>query len=370
MGLRTVVIDPDENALAKSIADVFLCIAGDDFETTELVVKNYDIKGIVTAATDNPILMMSRIAEQLNFAFPSYTSCYTILNKGHFKELLKKLHLPFAKGEVISKDDCIDVDKYHLPVIIKPLRNSGSRGVIKCVNPEDIDKSIQESALHSNDGNLIIEEFIEGDEISIEAFIIEGKVQIVQITDKLVTAPPYNVEIGHSQPSRYHSLKGKIQNQLELIVNDTGLNNCVIHPEAKVVGDEIILIEIGPRLGGDFISSRLVPLSTKINLEDIAISIALKDSFKMDYKNNASLISYFNLPPGEIIKKELKEEHLKNLYPEVKYFEQEIGTGKEVNLITNSLNRYGYYILSGLKIDLLLSKKKEIDSFLKRELLN
>jgi hypothetical protein len=77
-------------AVAKEIADVFICVAGDDFEKTIEIAQKYSVKGLITAATDHPILMMCRVADELNLSFPSYNSCETLLDKGKFKFFLKR----------------------------------------------------------------------------------------------------------------------------------------------------------------------------------------------------------------------------------------------------------------------------------------
>ena len=88
LGLKSIVIDPDKNASGKIIADEFFTVSGDDFETTKQIAEKYRVKGIVTSATDKPILMMCRIAEALKLKFPSYSSCETLLDKAKFKSFL------------------------------------------------------------------------------------------------------------------------------------------------------------------------------------------------------------------------------------------------------------------------------------------
>jgi carbamoyl-phosphate synthase large subunit len=239
MGFSTVVIDPDKNAIAKSIADYFFIVSGTDFHTTIQIAKNFNIKGVVSSATDHPILMMSKIAEELELPFPTFNSCDVLLDKGKFKGLLKSQGLSYAKGIVFKNDKSIQIDGLTYPVILKPVSNSGSRGVIKCESYEDVMNNIQETIQFSHDGSFIIEEFIEGDEISVEALVINSCVEIIQITDKMVTSPPYNVELGHIQPSYYWFIRDQIRDTLQKVVNESKLNNCAIHPEIKINNNQI-----------------------------------------------------------------------------------------------------------------------------------
>ena len=199
-GFNAIVIDPDSSARGKEFADIFKTVSGDDFKTTEKIAKEYDVKGIVTTASDKPILMMCRIAEELGLPFPSYNSCETLLNKAKFKKFLKENYWPYANGGMYTVP--LEIEKLNIkfPVITKPITNSGSRGVLKSNNEKELLFAINETITHSFDGSFLIEEYIEGEEISVEALVQYRKVHILQITDKIVTQPPYNVELGHVQP--------------------------------------------------------------------------------------------------------------------------------------------------------------------------
>ena len=274
-GYPAIVIDPDETAPAREIADFFFRVGGNDFETTKRIALDFNVKGIVTSATDKPILMMCRIAEELGFLFPSYRSCETVLNKAKFKRFMEGHNMAHADGREYHEGDTLSDLNIDFPVIVKPVMNSGSRGVIKCEDSLSLDKAINETLIHCGNKNFLIEEFVIGDEVSVEVLVQYGKVQILQITDKIVTEPPYNVELGHIQPSRYLYLKDEITDLLQAVVDKLGLDNCALHPELKINGNRITIIEIGPRLGGDFITSHLVPLSTGVNMEDQLIKISL-----------------------------------------------------------------------------------------------
>jgi len=370
LGYLTIVIDPNPNAIAKKKADIFIEVGGNDFENTLKIAKDYKVKGIVTAATDNPILMMARVAEELNLLFPSYESCETLIDKGKFKEILKKNSISHAEGKVYSRTDKIISSQFEYPVIVKPLMNSGSRGVIKCDNPESLLNAVNETLNFCKDGRYIIEKFIEGDEISVEALVYENKIHIIQITDKIVTPPPYNVEIGHIQPSKYSFLINDLTSLLQKIIDLTGLNNCAIHPELKINNGNISIIEIGPRLGGDYITSALVPLSTGIDIEENLIKISLGKKIKYKRIDRFSLINYLNFPIGSLVKGIITEEQLVNLFPEVIRFSHTLKVGSIINKITNSLNRYGYFILQSKNTDNIRESASKITKFITKNLLN
>ena len=122
----------------------------------------------------------------------------------------------------------------------------------------------------------IIEEFVERREISVESISFEGKHYILQITDKVTTGAPFFVELEHHQPS---SLSEDIQNKVRKIVNHAldslHIQYGACHSESKITEGGIFVIEIGARMGGDFIGSHLVQLSTGYNFFKGVVEVAL-----------------------------------------------------------------------------------------------
>jgi len=364
-GFKAIVIDPNPEAVGKSVADSFFEVAGNDFEKTLNIAKSNNIIGLVTAATDHPILMMCRIATELNLAFPSYQSCETLLNKGKFKLFLNENNIVYAKGAVYKKEDIINLVNIKFPVIIKPLNNSGSRGVIKCSHIENLKNCVEECLLYCKDGRFIMEEFIDGDEISVEAIVYGGLVQIIQITDKIVSEPPYNVELGHIQPSKYLHRENEIKDILQEIVSLTGFDNSAIHPEFKINSmGEIYIIEIGTRLGGDYITSDLTTLSTGVDIEELQILIATKQKISYKKIDHCSTILFLNFPEGTVIQNDIDRTKILELYPNITRFVSSLKPKDKIDKITNSLERYGYVIIQSSCLRELKISRAEINDFL------
>ena len=218
-GIYTVVIDPDENPYSKGQADKFLVVAGNDFKTTKSVVKEYKIDGIVTSSTDKPLRMMSRIAREFSFKFPSQESIEIVTDKYLMKKCFQKNKIPCADG--FLSDDINDLFKlkdYAFPVIIKPTDNSGSRGVILCNNLEELYNNFKIAMKFSNNGKVLVEEYIEGKELSIESLTFGEKTFIIQYTDKIVSPFPFNVEMGHIQPA---NITKKQKEKIDELVKQT-----------------------------------------------------------------------------------------------------------------------------------------------------
>jgi biotin carboxylase len=364
----TVVIDPDENAIGKQFSDYFYKVMGNDLLLTLEIAQKHNIIGVISSATDKPIMMMAKVAEQLSLKFPKSLACSNVLDKWRFKEILKAHGINNAAGKMVSNWKTLNKKEFRYPIIFKPISNSGSRGVIKCENETQFEVCIEETLLHSVQSKFIIEQYLEGDEISVEAIVQNGKVNIIQITDKIVSKAPYNVELAHLQPSKYEYLYKEIEKTLNRIVEIVGLDNCAIHPEFKINNDIITIIEMGPRLGGDLITSHLVPLSTGINIEELAIKVALGEPINYKIKQEPASIIFLNFTEGLTLKRKIDLNYLKQIFPMIVEFKIGLEIGEKIPTIKHSLSRYGHLIIKGISKDKIESLSEKIIRFIENEL--
>lgn len=344
MGLYTVGIDPCDDATCKDDVDAFEVVGSQDFEGTCAVVEKYGIDAIVTAATDKPLVMMARIAEKYGFPFYSVETALWSTDKFQMKQRFIEGVVPCARGRLIHTAD--EARDLYFPLIVKPRDNSGSRGVKLCRSMEELQTSMSEALEVSKLDTVLVEEFIEGPEYSIESLHHNGKSEVIQFTEKKTTEFPYNVELGHIQPANIsEENKQKIREIISKIGKALHFVNCPSHTELKINERGIFVIETSPRLGGDYITSTLTPLSTGVNLEDELLRMALGEEINPQPKPvQYSGVRFFAFREGSIIKHAPNVDFVKN-WPHVVDFSFNLKEGDRVNRITSSLNRYGHLTL-------------------------
>ena len=358
-GLFTVGIDPCEDAYAKDACQAFEVVGGQDFEATLSVAKKYDVSAVVTAATDKTLVMMARVAKELNLPFYSVETAQWSTDKYQMKQRFIEGGVPCAQGRLIH--NAAEAKDLFFPVICKPRDNSGSRGVKLCRDVNELQECIDEALDNSKLDTVLVEEFIEGREFSIESLHYEGKSDVIQFTEKRTTEFPYNVELGHKQPANLtDDERQQIRNIISKIAAGMNFENCPSHTELKVNDRGVFVIETSPRLGGDYITSMLTPLSTGINLEDQLLHIALGE--KVDTVtgrvDKASAVCFFSLPEGEVTAINPRINEIAS-WPNIHSFELKLHVGDKVNQITSSLNRYGQFIVTG-------NSRAEIDELVER----
>ncbi len=364
-GLFTVLIDPDKNAYCKDVADVFRVIKGDDFKATVDVAKEFNVKGIVTSSTDKPLRMMAQVASLFSFSFFSEQTAINTTDKLLMKKIFIDNNIPCALGvEIVNSND------YNggYPAIIKPRDNSGSRGVILVNNKKELERAFYEVLQCTSKDTVLVEKFIEGQEYSVEGIHFDNKHVVLQYTEKETTPFPYNAEISHKQPA---DIEFKNIDKINQLIRRIGVafnyQNCVSHTELKITeSGDVYIIETSPRMGGDFITSHLVPLSTGVNMESLYIDIALGKQIDIpNIDTKASSVFFFS-----------EEEKIVdcNFFNKLKQIQQIEGVvnlcfkleeGDSFPMIKSSLDRYGYVVLKADNKADLLQKENKIKEILK-----
>ncbi len=372
-GYCTIVIDPNENAPGKLIADAFEIVAPKDFTGTCTVVEKYNVKGIATAQMENPLMLMAQVAEKYNFIFPSVVQIKRARNKFLMKQAFISKHIPCARGKIFTKEQIItveDITDYNYPLIIKPSDAFSSRGVLKVNSFSELINNEPFTRSFSSDGSIIVEEFIEGKEYSIESITYNGQTHIIQYTEKTITKYPYTVEMGHIQPAELDDKqKAEIDEIVKRAIDALDLKSCASHTELMMTKTGPKIIEIGARLGGDYISSYLTLHSTGINMDAAVADIAMGNKPDISKKvDHCAGIFYFHLGEGNTVTKVENWMDVLNFH-NVVYANLLLKPGEIIPALTDSAKRSGFVILESSAKEDLLTKSIEAIKFISSKII-
>lgn len=305
MGLYVAVLDFNPNAIGIPYADEYFNASTMDEDAVMEVAKTFCPDGIMTLATDMPMRGVAKVSDALGLHSISYPTAVKATDKYDMIKAFEEHGVPAPWFYLIKNSTELELlkDKLSYPCIMKPTDNAGSHGVVKIHSYEELIEKYEYSHSSSRRGNVIVEEYLEGEEVSVEVMVTNGKVNILQITDKQTTGAPYFVEMGHSQPSRLSiDIQNKIKNIAERACKAIGIDKGPAHVEMKVTSQgQPKMIELGARMGGDNITTHLVPLSTGIDMVECTIKTALGEPVDVTPTLNCgSAIKYFEAPFGTI----------------------------------------------------------------------
>lgn len=343
MGLRTICFAWAEGAVCKDIVDVFYPISIVEKEQILEICQREQIDGICTIASDVAAPTVAFVAEKMGLVGNSYEASLKANNKWLMRQSFTNAGVLCPKFICVTKEDS-DVgfvtSRMSLPLIVKPSDRSGSLSVNMVTEWGRLQAALAEAQIASFKGEAMIEEFVDGREISVEFISYNGVHYPLQITDKVTTGAPHFVELEHHQPSTLSKeMYEKIYSITKKALDALNVTNGASHSEYKITEDGLIyIIEVGARMGGDFIGSDLVRLSTGYDYLKGVIEVALGD-----FEEPICLVSKFagvcflSLENSHVL--DVINQAMKN--KDIVVAEQ---TNTELRFATCSADRSGYYI--------------------------
>lgn len=304
MGLQVIACDMDPDAIGfKEKGVIKEVISTVDTDKLLECAKRHKIDGVLTICTDRPMRSVAKIATALGLPGISEWAAYTATNKAAMRKCLSEQGIPCPQFvRIETKEEYLDAMKQFTgKCVVKAVDNAGSRGIKLIEDSKDLEAvstAYEYCKEYSYSGELVIEEFMEGPEVCVETLSIEGVCYPIQITDQLHKQPPYFTDAGYHQPSL---LPTDVQEEIRRIAIAANMalqnyngSSCT---EIIVTKDGPKVVEVGPRLAGDCMTTHLVPLSTGVDMVTAVIKIALGEA--VDHKQKISkgaCIRYFMKP--------------------------------------------------------------------------
>lgn len=358
MGYGVVAVDMDPNAIGFSEEGIDVeVISTIDIPRVVEAAKRHRVDGVMTLASDMPMRTVAAVAKELGIVGIDDDTAVRATNKARMRQALAAAGVPIPRFfEVSSKEEYeVAVREIGKGIIVKPADNSGSRGVYKLEDLSDWDTvmgAYEYSHRYSRSGAVMVEECMLGTEVSVETISQNGVCHVVQITDKMTIGAPYFVEIGHTQPSAFSDeMKERIKEVAIAANRAIGIQNGPSHTELMITEDGPKVVELGARLGGDCITTHLVPLSTGVDMVELCIRIALGETPSViPHFQKASAIRYFPHKTGII--KSIDGVEAARAIEGVKQVSVVHGVGETIGELNSSVARIGFVIAQGDTADI------------------
>ncbi len=349
LGYYVGVVDYDPKAIGIPFADEYFNVSTIDADGVSDVAKQFKPHGIMTLATDMPMRSVAKAAACCGLSGISMDTAVKATDKGEMIKAFEACGVEHPWYYIVGDEKELESleNTITYPCIMKPTDSSGSRGVVLLENATMLKDEFSYSRKQSRNGNIIIEEYLSGSEVSVEIMVIDGVVHVLQVTDKLTTGAPHFVEMGHSQPSRLGEENvAKIKDLASRAVLAVGIHNGPAHVEIMLTKNGPKMIELGARMGGDCITTHLVPLSTGVDMIKATIELSCGVLPDIGCKlQKGSAIRYFSAPCGIITDITGIEEAKKIAGVQEISFVKNIGdTSGEIG---SSTDRIGFVICQG-----------------------
>lgn len=282
MGLETHVFAWAAGDPGEEMADFFYPISIREKEEILEKCREIGIDGIISIASDLAMETVNYVADKMGLTGNSIEATRISTNKHLMREAFEANGDPSPKSILADDGASIEDGSLEYPLIVKPTDRSGSRGVRIVESRDDLGEAVAGAVEESFEGKAIVEEFIRGDEYSVEYISCRGKHYFLAITEKTTSGEPWFIEMSHIQPAPVSDRrKQRIIEVSEHALDTLQLMDGAAHIELKAdENDNIKIVEIGGRMGGGFIGSDLVPLSTGYDFVGEVIRIAMGEEIE------------------------------------------------------------------------------------------
>lgn len=356
-GHEVIVSDYYKDAPGKSYADHGETVSTFDIEGNIKVGKKYNIDGVMTVGTDQPVYTAAKVAESL--ALPFFIPLQTaraVTNKRDMKNTFQKYNIPTVNFKILGKDFRLtDLEGIHFPVVVKPFDSQGQRGVFKLNNPGEIRERFSEVLSFSREEEILLEEYYESKEITISGWVNKGKLYLLTITDRLRYNDSIHIGIctSHIFPSVFlKSHYQEIKEISEQIIQGFKIENGPIYFQFLIADEEIKVNEIACRIGGAY-EGDFMPCLTGVDILDLMVDLALGKGIKIEKLQGYEILDnerwlstqLFFANPGRIDRMSSIDEL--NSFPGVIQAGFNFSKGDIIGKIENATERAGYFIVEG-----------------------
>ena len=366
MGLKILVTDIYETAPCRPFSDFFERIDTTDKENTYNAAVRHKIDYIITDQTDVAVPTVAYIAEKLGLKGIGYETSLKFTDKHRMRDALKdKLpgNIPTFRffTEIQSAILYCSEQKNISDLLVKPVNSQGSKGVFRLTN-EGYKNMILIAFSESKSHGILIEQFLEGDEYSVEGFKDDNQTYCLALTKKhhYLTndcIDEKNEWLGNISPEiekALFDLNKKVIDALDLPFGIT-------HAEYKMVKGVPYLIEIAARGGGGSISSKIVPFLTGFEPIQALLNKITGDEEPFtieDYRKRFAILKFFNLKPGVIKKLTIDQ----NVVKDLPFFNFELKEGDIIKPVLDSRDRPGYFVVCDSDKQRAIEKEKAVEA--------
>ncbi|WP_433374436.1 ATP-grasp domain-containing protein [Streptosporangium sp. CA-115845] len=253
LGLGTICVDIRADAPGVREADEFLHLSTRDVEAVTAALRGRDdVAGVLAPGSDINLPALVEVTERLGLPRGlSVPALRASVDKAYFREVCRRLGMDGPAYVSGTTDEILrDTVRPAFPLIVKPVDSGSSRGITICTGPQELGDAVRAASDVSPSATVIVEELVTGRDLCGEAFLQDGQVALLGLSDRVVAAPQV-VAIGHHMAPRDEPLTREVTRQIELVCADVGYTDGPLNIDLFVTGDGVVLIEMGARIGGN-----------------------------------------------------------------------------------------------------------------------
>ncbi|MFC1874503.1 ATP-grasp domain-containing protein [Chloroflexota bacterium] len=369
MGLVTIATDRNPKSPGLAVADIPVVMDVKDCENSIKVARQHRIDGVFSIASEVSVRTVAAVAEELGLRGLSRQVARVATDKALMREKYLAQGVPSPLFRVVHtlEEAAQAVEELALPAVIKPADNAGSRGVARLDRKSQLESAFRKAKGFSEQGKVMIEQFMDGVEVSVEAFVSRDEIKILALSDKIRTPPPYLLDTTVIFPSNYPGeVRSRIREVATKAIKAVGINEGPVHIEIMMTADGPKMVELAARGPGFKVFTNMIPYVTEVDIVEGVIKQALGEEPDLEIRaHRASVLKFVGARPGKI-KNISGIEQVKNMSG-VHDFELYLGIGDEIKPLTSGEDRIGHIISFAVSREKALEITEKAESLLEIE---
>jgi biotin carboxylase len=271
-GLFVIALDRDPAAPGFRYADRRAIISTEDEQGIERLASAESVEGIIAPGIDWPVGIAARVAEKMGLPHPISPAVATLaVSKQRQREALANAGVPQPAWHIVSEPE----EGLPVPSVVKAPDRQGQKGLTLVRSESVLPDAIAAAVEESRSGSAIVEELVEGPEVTVNAFSLRGEFRSLTVTDRLTADPPaFGVALAHVWPSE---AGGKAADVAEKAVKALGIENGPSYTQLRIGPEGPQVIEVAARLGGGH-DAELARLALGVDLNGLALQAALGET--------------------------------------------------------------------------------------------
>lgn len=359
---KVLLADYNINPVAKNYADIFYQESTLDINAIKEIARNENVDLIITVCTDQALNTVAVVAEELGL--PCYISAKIALqvtNKKYMKTVFGKYGIPTARFWIVdSMTKLNQLDELRFPLVIKPANCNSSKGVVRVDDIEKMEIAIKNALEMSRTRQAIVEEFVFGNELSVDAVVVNGKVVILTVSDlyKVEKKDGFVIYRAICPANISCVIFEKIKKIGQDIADAFELMNAPMLIQMIEKEGELFVIEFSARTGGGE-KHHMIQKKCGINIINETVDMMLGNEINVDFQKNDIYIlnEFVYCYPGIFDHldgfEELLEDKVIDEYRILK------SAGTEINSIESSGDRVASYTIIEENYEKLKSRNQE-----------
>ena len=298
-----ILVDMSSNVKAVPFADKFLQISTMDREAVLVAARAENIDYILTACGDQPLSTMAYVSARMGL--PCYLTeeqVQLLTNKLHMKRMMIENGIPTSKYVAIGREWSLsDFKHLNYPLVVKPVDSNGSKGVKKVESADDIQKYLDEAFGYSLSGDVIVEEFNEGSELSIDVYVEGNSAKILSVIslEKIKQNKDSFTIVQSNYPPICEYDSEEIKRVVQQIVDVFGLKDTPLLIQAIQTTRGLRVVEFSARMGGGS-KFRSIKTFSGVDIMNVYVRMVMGEKPSVNPQrlvNNASM-SFVYCTPG------------------------------------------------------------------------